>query len=198
MTGQRAAKQTRPQTLSNLVNRRGFTFVEMSVVVSLIALLATAILPRILAVQKSQTDTAFRVGLARLVQVARNEAVARKTTVELAIDGNQIGWQIPEDSATGTESSEEATGLQGAISLPEGGELADFQLAFEDVEEDEWSVGFYPDGTSDEAAIAFTLAGREWLLRIDGETGTGRVTTGTIDDVADDSWEAGDLEQRGG
>lgn len=198
MTGQRAAKQTRPQTLSNLVNRRGFTFVEMSVVVSLIALLATAILPRILAVQKSQTDTAFRVGLARLVQVARNEAVARKTTVELAVDGDQIGWQIPEDSATDTESSEEATGLQGAISLPDGGELADFQLAFEDVEEDEWSVGFYPDGTSDEAAVAFTLAGREWLLRIDGETGTGRVTTGTIDDVADDSWEAGDLEQRGG
>lgn len=190
------------------MRRRGFTFLEISVVVFLIILLSSLVLPSTVAVLRSQQALDFRVNLSALMQEARRQALesGRATTVRFGTE-NTVGWEFlddPDENATTDEEldrEEERTidqpdGLQQVVRPTESVSFTQFELDRETVDEANWRVGFYPDGTSDQAILEFEQDGQAFVLVVDPKSGIAKLQLGRRDEIEETEWEAGELERR--
>jgi len=69
-----------------LTHRRGFTYVELVVVVAIIAVVSALIVPRMASIRQGQDERAFRAGLRDLASQARSRAIETGDIVTLAYD----------------------------------------------------------------------------------------------------------------
>lgn len=188
---------------------RGFTFVEMVLVIIMIIMFSVIVFPSVIAVQRSQAASGFRIGLENVAQIARRQAVLqnRATVLKFGSD-NQIGWDyVEEPTETDTQSenrtvqeedSLELGQVRNGISTVENTEFTKFRRNKLDESQSEWQVGFFPDGTADRAVAEFTQDGRSYLLIISPLNGASSVVEGTLDDYEGEGWEAGEIERRVG
>lgn len=176
----------------------GFTFIEAGAVIVIIALLAAIMVPRLVAAQNSQSAGATRVGISSLAQQARQIAVSRQIPVTLTVrEGTGLGLvQTVLDSATNPGETLESEVDLGSVAFDSSTSLTRFRIQQSDVMQDEWRVTFYPDGSSDRAALEFQQNGRAWTLTVDPYTGNARMSEGPMGEPVDDWWPAGEIERR--
>lgn len=166
--------------------RRGFTFLEMTLVIGLLFLMAGVTIPRVSTSLKSQQVRTFREDVGRLFADARN--LARSS-------GQTVYVQVGESGQLQLVQGDQDQPLR-SIAVPEGMNLDDFELLGDPVSESEWQVGYYGDGKVDTAAFSINEGDVSRTYRI--------LSTGVIREVGDDEyqdpeekWEAGEIVQRG-
>lgn len=187
---------------------RGYTIVEMALVVIIIATVAAIAIPSMSAVQRGQSASSFRVGLENVIQTARQQAARqnRVTVVKFNSD-NEFGWDFVEDqlesesesSANQDQDNIELGQVRDGISIPQSTEFVEFRRNKTTENQSDWQVMFMPDGTAERAVAEFTQDGKSYLLIVYPKSGASEVREGTMNDYEeDDSWDAGELEQRVG
>jgi prepilin-type N-terminal cleavage/methylation domain-containing protein len=187
----RATPRTSRRTTKKIRNRRGFTLLELTIVVTLIVLFAIAIAPSALSQQRSGAVRSFLQGVRRLASTARETAVSSKTTVTMTYDEAERRLVLSRQSE---EDAEQETQL-GRLTLPDEVEASSFRASTNDGNASEWSVAFYSDGTSDGGGVAFDLGGGLRSLSI-AESGFATLVDGELPDTSTEKWEAGTYEQR--
>jgi Tfp pilus assembly protein FimT len=187
------------------MRQRGFSIVEVSIVVFLIIMLTSIVAPSLGAILRGQAAIGFRQELESVAQRARTQAITnnRATVIKFNVDG-QIGWDFLEEPVTDeqiTRDDNANVGLgevRNAVSPTANTSFDVYQLNKEDVQQSDWQVGFYPDGTADRAYLQFTMDDQTFVFVISPSSGTTRVIESTINDQAEQEWPAGEIEQRVG
>ncbi len=178
----------------------GFSFVEMSAVLFVIMLVVATVMPSVLKVQHSQRSLAFRIGLTGLAQTAKRTAMEQNRTIEIVAGTDSFSWRAADSEASGSDegAERESTASGGQIDVADGTEIEAYEHDRSEVTADEWVIGFYPDGTSDSAKLQFSQEGRQFVLVVDGHSGTAKLAEGTIADQEEETWPAGEIEKRAG
>ncbi len=187
------------------MRRRGFSIVEVSIVVFLIIMLTSIFAPSLGAMMRGQAAIGFRQELESVAQRARTEAIRqnRATVVKFNTNG-QIGWDFLEEATTDQQINQDANAnvelgqVRNAISPTSDTAFATYELNKENVQQSEWQVGFYPDGTADRAFLEFTMGDLTYVFVVNPQSGSTRVIQSTISDQEEDEWPAGEIEQRVG
>ncbi|MEZ5164222.1 MAG: prepilin-type N-terminal cleavage/methylation domain-containing protein [Fimbriimonadaceae bacterium] len=149
------------------IRKGGFTFVEVSVVVFVITLMAALATPWLRAVQRSQEALGFRLSLDTIAQEARRLSLEGQNNMLINIsDDGQIQLQATVDPANvpfgQTTQDQEGPVTSTSDNVRPGDAhqhpharghfLVDFQVADERITQQDWEAGFYPDGTADRSA----------------------------------------------
>lgn len=166
---------------------RGFTLIEMSIVITLIALFAAFILPNLVNSRQSGRERLFHDGLKRLADNARETAISHNVTLHLSLDQNRMTVR-PEDDQQ--QKGDEIMGLD----VVDGASATKFQANGQDMSDGDWDVRFFPDGTADEGGIEFTLGQETEALNITPRGATS--VDEKLTNPADIRWEAGTYETR--
>ena len=173
------------------MNRRGFTLIEVAVVITLVAILATLVLPSVVAAKRSQDAMSVRQDVFGFFAAARVEAIGLGRIVVVRFDnsGSQL---VAESVDPATEQQEELL----LYDVPDFVTPESFVLGDEVVSSVEWEVRFYPDGSCD--AAEFELLDGSLVVLVVLDPATGLVTVGEEleEDEADEFWPAGELEIR--
>lgn len=175
------------------MRRGGFTFIEMSVVILVLALVAAIVAPNISAMIDSQQTQSFRIDAERIARQARAEAISQGDTVRLTFSGVLRAAQVSEELEA---AEEEAGGAAIAeVDLPEGVTAVAFRANGQDVGPEDWRAEFYAGGDARSGGITFDSSGRIWHLLIQRE---GQITVGEgeLPPAEADRWEAGLIETR--
>lgn len=176
------------------MKRGGYTFIEMLVVVVIIAMIAAIASPRLAASLHSHNVARYFNSVERLCVDARRMAAESGRSVQLVAD---------QEGTLSLQQTDVETGDPVAVSSVAGiaeVELASYHSSTGEVGQDEWEVLFYPDGTADLGGLGFSLGfADDRTLVVTPTTGRGRVLPGTFDENAPQTqkWEAGDRVQRG-
>lgn len=172
------------------MRRRGFTLIEISTIVVILAMIAAITYPSLASVVKSQRIRSYLQDVERLTTDARGIAVQTGQTVSLVSDG-EGSFQIRASS----EESDEGQVFE-QIAPVQGISATSFRLGSDDIGADEWELRFYEDGTADPGGVLLTEANETWALVIEPKTGRGRIQRGELPDTTLTEWEAGDYVRR--
>ncbi len=179
--------------------RRGFTLVEISIVIVVIALMASVILPRMMPLIQSQRLESFRQDALNLVREAREQAIGQGRPITVLVDSAEISAVTDDQSEVNPDGAQEEAGGRSldSESLPEGTEVAQLWLEGRTVDASSFRLVFYPTGDATPAVIQFDQGGRIWHILVEG--GTGRVTfvDAAYTEGGETRWPAGNLEVRG-
>jgi prepilin-type N-terminal cleavage/methylation domain-containing protein len=164
-----------------MMRRRGFTLIELSVVITVIAMMAALVAPRLIALKDSRTARDAEAALLRLPVRARTEARQGKTTVVLRLDGDAL---ILEKTPLEGEPTEIARFSSPALTLSTEG--ADFT----------WTVR--ADGTAERKTLTVQEGNSQKTLILPAEGEPRWATTDETPDSATDTetWSAGERETR--
>ena len=183
----KATPPTSPVTNKLSVDTPGYTLIELLVVLFVLLLMTTAIVPRVIAIQKSRRlkDTEARV--IRLPIEARNEAVRTGKPIRLRVDGAAL---VMEQAPLNGTSEEVKRVVLGA------------GLQVDTVEQDNrpanvgsWQWVVYPDGTAEAGGIQFTEGAVRKSLSLFSDGGSLWVQ-GDLPEGTPERWPAGRLQQR--
>lgn len=172
-------------------NRRGYTLVEMSAIVAIVALFAALAVPSFLARQRTREVTAFFVRLPDLAVFAREVAQRDERTVRIRFDEGQSLFTAEADGQT---QNDESTTLRD-LPMPEDVRTSNFRQEEQSVNAGEWELTFYPDGRSDGGAVELNDNGRIRSVIV-APDGTVRLQEGAMPNAEERRWQAGEREQR--
>lgn len=183
------------------MRNRGFTIVEVTLVVVIIAVVASAVFPSIAAIQRSQAAIGFRQALESVAQKARTQAIQQNRATKILLNNEgQVGWDYAEEAISETDTTEELElgQVRDPVQPTATTEFTIFEVNREDVNQGDWEVGFFPDGTADRAYLEFTMDDETFVLIVNPNSGSTRVIRGTIDEQTSNEWDAGEIERRVG
>jgi type II secretory pathway pseudopilin PulG len=162
----------------------------MTVVITVLAVLAAAIMPNLLSERQSREARQFFSKARNLMLEARTRAIADTQTRTIRLD-ETAGTLIVErtDAETGEASQDRS------LALPTGVTGNSYRIGNIDSNGSEWQMRFYADGKSDGGGISFDSNGRIKSLVID-RRGAVRQVDGELPAVEEESWDAGGYEQR--
>ncbi|MFZ4508340.1 MAG: GspH/FimT family pseudopilin [Fimbriimonas sp.] len=173
---------------------KGFTLIELSVVILLIALFAAAIVPNLGRQKDARLEAQFYEGARRLAVVARNRAIQSGTTMVMKYDdATQTLEVVPDTSGANNDTSEtvldqvQTPQTQGNSSM----RAQTFVLEGADSNASEWQISFFGDGRATAGSIQFN-SGRTLQISANGMA---QLIEGSVS-TEPESWEAGQLEQR--
>lgn len=173
------------------MRRRGFTLVELSVVIVLMAMFAAAMVPRVATVVTSQARRGYRLNVLRLVNKAHEEAIRTRQTVTVKSDSGTFRLSsATESEETVIESVEPVNGVEVTHFVQGGNEIG----------EAEWAMAFYPDGTCDGGSFQFDEGQDSKTVSVRKRDGKVTVTEGDLSNAQpeDIEWDAGGYVQTGG
>ncbi len=179
---------TSPVTSKLTKKHHGFTLIELIVVLFILVLLTTAIVPRVVALQKSRHLKDVEANVIRLPAEARNEAVRSGGPVQIRIDGAAL---IMERAPLGG-SPEEVKRVQFGRDL----EVSSTETGGQPADAGSWLWTIYPDGSADAGGIEFregSAVTKSLLLASDGSV---RWVSGDLPEGLPERWPAGQLETR--
>jgi len=189
--------------------RKGFTLIEVSVVIVIVALMAAIAFPRLQQMAASQRAANSIDEVERLLRQGREEAVRRQAFTRVIVQGSSLILSAPDqlppedqeeliedENGDPIDPEGELGQIIGRASLAEGGALAAFQLNGEESEEAEWSASFYADGTASASGLEIDLLGRRISFVVDSTSGAVSRIEGPMPVQESPKWEAGQIEQR--
>ncbi len=162
----------------------------MTVVVTIIVLLAMAIMPNLLSESRSREARQFFSKARNLMMDARSRAVRDGQTRSVRIDETD-GRLIVE--STDSETGDAVEGQ--TLTLPEGVTGNAYRVELQESNSAQWAIRFYGDGRARKGGISFSSNGRIISLSVD-ERGTVTQIDGPLPDTSEDTWDAGGYEQR--
>lgn len=183
----KATPPTSPVTNKLSVDTPGYTLIELLVVLFVLLLMTTAIVPRVIAIQKSRRLKDMEARVIRLPIEARNEAVRTGKPIRLRVDGAAL---VMEQAPLNGTSEEVKRVVLGA------------GLQVDTVEQDNrpanvgsWQWVVYPDGTAEAGGIQFTEGAVRKSLSLFSDGGSLWVQ-GDLPEGTPERWPAGRLQQR--
>lgn len=178
---------TSPVTSKLTKKHHGFTLIELLVVLFVLVLLTTAVVPRVVALQKSRHLKDVEANVIRLPAEARNEAVRSGAPVQIRVDGTAL---IMERAPLGG-SPEEVKRVMLGRDL----EVSGTETSGQSADAGSWRWTIYPDGSADAGGIEFRegAASKSLLLASDGSV---RWVSGDLPEGLPERWPAGQLETR--
>lgn len=172
------------------MRRRGFTFIEIMVIVVIVAMIAALATPRLIAIHNSELLRTEMASIDRLVANARTDAMSRSQSVQFVATASDS----LELTVTDSQTSEPT--VLSTLLLKNGIKVEKFLLNGTELGPDEWTCSFYSDGTADPVQIQFDINGTKYLLKVDGHSARGRLAVGEADTEDTTKWKAGELVQR--
>ncbi len=174
----------------------------MTVVISVVALMAALVMPNLVAMKRSRDLRALEASLVRLPAEARTEARRLNSQVVLRVDGDALVMerrrQQARDARDGDDDPEEIKRL----TLGDGLRVDAARKGSESVDLASWFWIVYPDGSAERAHLDIREgdATKSLLLPPDGE---GRwVSSEELEDLGEygeeEFWPAGEVERRAG
>lgn len=163
--------------------RRAFTLIEMTVVISVLTLMALLITPNLVAMARSRDQRVREDALQRLPAEARQEARRAKAPVQLRVDGDSV---VAERAPVGEDPQEFKRVTITVQSVRQGGE---------DQSLDNWTWTVYPDGSARAATLTVQADAvqKSLALTADGDAHWGA----DPNDDPDETWDAGEVALRG-
>jgi hypothetical protein len=165
----------------------GFTFVEISVVLVVLFIIASMVFANLATVTKSRALKDLEGKVARLPTPARNDAVRLNTPVQLRIQGTTLVEEQVPDSGEPTQLTNLDLGQDLTVDR--------VQLNGQDSDSGTWTWTAYPDGSSDSGGIEFSESGAQKALVLPS-TGGAEWVNGALPDETQDTWPAGVYLQR--
>lgn len=162
----------------------------MTVVITILALMAAAILPNIVNEQKSRKARQFFSKARNLMLDSRSRSISDGQTRAVKIDETGARLVVETTDAETGDANEGQT-----LALPDGVTGNAYRIEAEDSNSSEWSVKFYADGKARKGGISFSSNGRIISLVVD-ERGLVTQVDGPLPEVSEESWDAGGYEQR--
>ncbi|MBV6458132.1 MAG: hypothetical protein HONBIEJF_01255 [Fimbriimonadaceae bacterium] len=169
--------------------KRGFTLIEVLVVITVLALAAAIVVPSLPSMLKSQRKRDFFAGLERMTFEAVNIAKTSGQPVRLIASENG-SFQLQQDNAEAEPQS------LRTVSAVEGISATAFNSGSGSLDANSWEVTFYRDGTSSGGNVRFEEGSAVWTFRVDKKDGRGEVISGDAEEEPEERWEAGDRIQR--
>ncbi len=163
----------------------------MIVVIAVLAMISGIVVPRVVAMLRSQGARDFQSALVRLGSEARLLAIETGDTVRVTYDedrGEIIFESLSDETQLAVESD--------TIILSETAQLTSFTLRGRQVPISDWVVEFFPDGSGTDAGVEVQDGTRLYSVLINGQDGTAQLVEGELLEDPETEWEAGDLEQR--
>lgn len=173
-------------------SNRGFTLIELSVVVTLMAIFAAVVVPNLVRAQEGQQERAFFDSLRRIAIEGRTRAIDSRQTVTLRYDESTRRFELAQDAAEEPGTQERARNMPSAL-CPAGVQVSLFRNGESNSNASDWEVVFYPDGRATPGGIEMEWASSTYALQIDAR-GTSTLVRGNL--TSESSWEAGELERR--
>ncbi len=170
---------------------QGFTLIELTVVILILALLAGAVFARIGSVRDSQIYHGFVNQLGEIGTQTRAEAIALAKPVDLEFDSSNSRFSIHTVDDNGSDKQ------LSTLSVPNGYTPQRFQLNGKDSDAGEWKLYFYPDGSCDGGGVQITQGNNTISLYCDASTGKSKLTHDQLPDPSTLNWTAGDYIHRG-
>jgi prepilin-type N-terminal cleavage/methylation domain-containing protein len=170
--------------------KKGFTLIEISVVIVLLALLAALIMPNLVAVKASRERNAFRSELRRLAVSAREDAILRSSIRVLRYEDGSNAFLTSTVSEDGTPADSGRS-----VALPEGVRVDSFRVGAREVAGGEWEMRFQIDGSTEGGGVELSDGAFVYSLRF-AEDGTVRLLEEELPNLSDERWSAGSYEQR--
>jgi prepilin-type N-terminal cleavage/methylation domain-containing protein len=176
--------------------RRAFTLIEMTVVITILAVMSAAVMPNLVAIKRSRELRELEWALQRLPGQARDEARQRNARVFLSIDGDDLVLsQITAANGDADDSSEPEEIKR--VPLGDNLRIDAVRKGTEIISSSEWKWTAYPDGSSDNANLA-VVEGDNTKSLVLPATGEARWNTDDENETgSDEPWQAGEVEQRG-
>ena len=168
--------------------RRGFTLVEMTVVIAILAMIAALVVPNMIAIKRSQDIRVMEASLLRAPAEARNEARKAQVPVVLRVDGDVL---VMERMSTEGDPEEVKR-----VTLVDGVRIESARQGSETMDLASWQWVVYPDGSADTGLLEFSEGETRKSLVLAAD-GNARWVTGEVPEITQEWWPAGELEQRG-
>lgn len=185
----RAERATTRTSWRGTLSRRGFTLIELTLIVGVLAIMSVMVVPRVRSIQEGSAFRHFRIDARRIAQEARALAVSRGELVSVAFDESRSSLNAI------VETSDEQPTVLSSVDLAPGVEAVEFVQEEAQSTPSEWRIRFYPDGRSDGGGVLFQSGEASFHLAV-LENGTIRFDEGDLPDLSAEQWSAGEYEQR--
>ena len=162
----------------------------MLVVIVLISLLAALVIPKLYVVRDSAKQKGYEDVLTATVGFARREAEVKKTVAKVKVSGQAIEVVTVDEFKVET--------LVRSEPMPDGVSIGGLSIRGKESTDSDWSLTVYPDGRTHQAALELSESGRARTLDIAADGRTSWREGKWQDKKIDETWEAGNLEQRTG
>jgi len=172
------------------VSKRGFTLIELMVVIAVLSLMAALVVPNLIARERSQAARDFFSALPRLAAQARLSAIQQQATTRMTYDSASRRIVV-ELEPVGPEEGRELA----SAPVPDGIEPGNMRTGNENSGSSDWQLRFYADGRSDGGGAEWNDAGRQRALIVDRD-GISRMLEGNLPEAREERWPAGDYERR--
>lgn len=169
---------------------RGFTYIEMLVVLSILLLLIAVVRPNLVNLRQNQDRVIFKERLRVFASEARLRAQSQAHVVSLGYDKTAKEFRMTDEATDGTRTEVQR------LALPEGGATVKFSADKYESSGDVWRVPLYADGLSAGGGVEIVLGGESSSFIIDRNTGLAHWITTKLDDLPPDRWKAGTYAKR--
>lgn len=165
--------------------RRGFTLVEMSAVIIVLALVAAIVTPRLAAVLEANKVREYRRNVINLMGQARENAIRTGQVTSVSHNDGEFRMQ------SGTEDSASVMQRVQAIDTVRA---ENFETDGSPAGDSDWQISFYPDGTCDGGGFELSEGGDTEAIRILKRNGQIYRTDGDLASTEDPEgrWNAGE------
>lgn len=168
--------------------KAGFTLLELIVVVTLIALMASIVAPRLVRQYEGAGERGDLRRLISFLRTAKETAITRGEIVTVRVDvEGRMTMEGERDNAP--------LGSRGPLS---GYSLADRQTGGSSSGGDDLLIFFYPDGSTNGGVLTYEYqrTGERLVVEVDDRTGSVRARRGDAEVAQEVRWRAGDHEKR--
>lgn len=183
--------------------RRGFTLIEMTVVCTVLMVIAALVVPNVVSMKTAETHREAYRAFLRLARRGRQEAMRSGRTYVLTVEsGNSL--RLQREPASATDQDPRATQVTDdpeledvdAVQFPDGVNTANLEIDHQSSNATDFKLHFYPDGKSEEGGIEFLEGATTRTLLVTAD-GVISLQEGNLpQDQNADRWEAGQYEQR--
>ncbi len=177
-------------TIRNSNSKRGFTLIEMGVVIFLLALFAAMVVPAVAHWRAGEEYRAFPGKLLRFIAKAKLDAIDQKQSRIISYDATtdefRMYWTDPQ-----TQVDQEG----GRLSFPAGMQLGRTEMNGNDTAIQDWKITFYQDSTAVDAGVEVRNQDQYITIIVD-RLGNIKETTDPLPEQSDIRWGAGENETR--
>jgi prepilin-type N-terminal cleavage/methylation domain-containing protein len=193
--------------------KRGFTLIEMTVVLVVLVLFAALITPNVITMQSRQQRREADGQILNLARQGRESAIESGFTYAMMYDSAKTAFVLkkeppPQDagSVAGTlptpaprplANVQSVSDLQQvqAFNLPSGVEASKFVANDDSVDGGSWIVHFYADGTSDGGGVEITQSQAIQAIQVTKD-GFSSIIQGSLPESTEQIWTAGTYAQQ--
>jgi len=174
------------------LKNKGFTLIELTAVIVVLALLSAVVVPRLSVVRESVRAKLSYDAVQRLASRGRELAISSGTPVQMAFNEADAQFELRQTNETAEPTVVSQVPLHPALSASQ------FRSGETDMSATDWVVTFYADGTSDGGAVEIDEGGIVHSFIIGSRNGLSRWQDGAMPASESERWQAGEIEQRGG